>query len=110
MNDVTYTILLMGAVVFCVRSIAFIFADRIFLPAAVKDGLELMLPAILTVLVASGIFEHETSGTIYQKILNPYLLAALATFILAIKIKSFFGVVFFGYLSFLFFNFMLKLI
>lgn len=109
MTNLTGTILLMGLVVLSIRSVAFIFADEIVLPRLLRECLELFLPAILTVLIVSGLSGHRGTPApgALQVLLNPYVLAALITFGLSLRLKSFFAVVMLGYLSFLALHFLL---
>lgn len=108
MSSLTLTILLMGLVVLSIRGVAFVFADRIVLPLFLKECLELFLPAILTVLIVSGIAGHRSGdGNVLHLLVNPYVLAALVTFALSLRLKSFFAVVMLGYFSFLAFHFLL---
>lgn len=58
MNNTMLIILSMGVTVFVVRSVAFAFANHISLPNIVKNALELLPPAILTVIIASGVLVH----------------------------------------------------
>lgn len=108
MINTTTTIVLMGLVVLSIRGVAFIFAERIMLPAFVKDCLELFLPAILTVLIVSSITGHHSSGDgALQMLRSPYVLATFVAVALSLRLKSFFVVVMLSYLSFLAFYFLL---
>lgn len=108
MDSLTPTIFFMGLVALGVRGVAFIFADRIALPAVIKECLELFLPAILTVLIVSGLTGHHSgNGKVLSSILNPYTLAALVSLAISLRLKSFFAVVILSYLSFLAFYFLL---
>ncbi|KAF0813909.1 hypothetical protein IGB42_01588 [Andreprevotia sp. IGB-42] len=108
MSNLTTTILLMGLVVLSIRGVAFMFADRIVLPAFFKECLELFLPAILTVLIVSGLSGHHGgNGNVLRFLLSPHVLAALVCIALSLRLKSFFAVVMLSYLSFLAFHFLL---
>ena len=96
MSDSMFMILSMGFVVLSVRSVAFIFANYISLPATVKDTLELLPTAILSVIVAGGILFNET-GSIDISLANKEFVATLITLIIAVKIKGFFSVIAIGY-------------
>jgi branched-subunit amino acid transport protein len=90
-------ILAMGITVFAVRSMAFIFANYISLPNVVKDALELLPPAILTVIIASGVLVNQQTTTLNFSLINHYLIATLITLCLASKVKNFFAVIASGY-------------
>lgn len=108
MTNTTTAIVLMGLVVLSIRGVAFMFAERIVLPAFVKDCLELFLPAILTVLIVSGISgHHNTDADVWHQLLNPYVLATFIAVGLSLRLKSFFAVVVLSYFSFLMFYFLL---
>ena len=108
MINTTTTIVLMGLVVLSIRGVAFMFAERIMLPAFVKDCLDLFLPAILTVLIVSSITgQRSGGGAALQLLRTPYVLATFVAIALSLRLKSFFAVVMLSYLSFLAFNFLL---
>lgn len=101
MSDSLFMILAMGATVFAVRSIAFIFANHISLPRFVREALELLPPAILTVIVASGVMVSRQGAGLNVHLGNPYLMATLATLLIATRVKNFFVVIVSGYAVFL---------
>ncbi|MCF5715497.1 AzlD domain-containing protein [Pseudomonas tremae] len=101
MTDTMLTIFAMGLTVLAVRSVAFVFANHIVLPSAIKNAFELLPPAILTVIVASGVIMQRDGSRLNISLDNAYLLAALATLIIAIRVKNFFAVIVLGYLTYL---------
>lgn len=101
MTDTMLTILAMGLTVLAVRSVAFVFANHIVLPNAVKEAFELLPPAILTVIVASGVIVHKDGSRLDLSLDNAYLLATIATLLIAMRVKNFFAVIILGYLTYL---------
>lgn len=97
MNQTMQVILSMGVTVFAVRSLAFIFANYISLPNVVKDALELLPPAILTVIIASGVLINQQTAKLDLSITNDTLIATLITLCISIKLKNFFAVIASGY-------------
>lgn len=97
MSHVMQVILLMGVTVFAVRSVAFIFANYISLPNFVKDALELLPPAILTVIIASGVLVNPTTAKLDISFTNYALVAILITLLISSKVKNFFAVIASGY-------------
>lgn len=101
MSHSMMVILAMGLTVFVVRSVAFIFANYITLPPLVKDALELLPPAILTVIVANGVLINPRTESLDLSPGNTVMLATLLTLCIASRIKNFFGVIVAGYLIYL---------
>ncbi|MGY0398575.1 MAG: AzlD domain-containing protein [Ostreibacterium sp.] len=62
MSEAMVMIITMGFVIFSVRSIAFIFANYITLPEIVKETFELLPPAILSVIIASGTLFNKSAS------------------------------------------------
>lgn len=106
MNSSLATIVWMGVAVFVIRSIAFIFAERIRLPAQIKDTLSLLPPAILAVIIASDVLSSASGHGNNLSVSLPYLLAVVATLLISLKIRNFLLVIVLGYLSFLFLRYL----
>lgn len=94
-------ILAMSITVFMVRSVPFIFAKHISLPLFFRETLELLPPAILTVIVASGVLINEEATGLNIALDNHYLLACILTLIIALRVKNFLFVLILGYISYL---------
>ncbi|KVE31242.1 hypothetical protein WS68_17090 [Burkholderia sp. TSV86] len=94
-------ILAMGATVFVVRGIAFIFANHISLPRFLRESLELLPPAILTVIIANGVLLSGHGTELNASLRNPYLLATLVTILIATRVRNFFAVIACGYVAYL---------
>ncbi|CAH0444736.1 AzlD domain-containing protein [Ralstonia pseudosolanacearum] len=107
MNQTLFMILAMGATVFVVRSIAFIFANHISLPRFLRESLELLPPAILTVIIANGVLLSKHGTELDLGLHNPYLLATLITILIATRVRNFFVVIACGYAAFLLMTFLM---
>lgn len=102
---ITNIILMMGASVFLVRTIAFALSEYISLPVQVKASLEKVPPAILTVIIASGVLFRGTEGVAALDLNNAYVYATVATILIAIKLERFFLTLVLGCMLFVLFRF-----
>jgi len=101
----TNIILMMGASVFLVRTIAFALSDRISLPVQVKVALEKVPPAILAVIIASGVLFRGADGAETLDFNNAYVYSTVATILIAIKLERFFFSLLMGCILFFLFKY-----
>ena len=90
----------MGFVVLFIRCVAFVFANHITISQQVKDILDLLTPAILTVIIATGVLFERDAATLSISIGNNYLMASIFTLLISIYIRNLFAVIALGFLIF----------
>lgn len=101
MSQVILALIVMGAVMFGLRSLPFIFANRIRLNALAREALELATPSVIAAFLASGLFFDKQSGALNLSWDSPYLIGGFATLLIALKWPNFLVVTFLGYGVFL---------
>jgi branched-subunit amino acid transport protein len=82
-------IIAMSVAILVVRALPFVFAQRIVLPPAAREALELAAPAIIAGLLAMGLLFDKQTGALDLSPGNDYLIGGLLTVLIAIWIRNF---------------------